>query len=178
MIRRGWILGGLLALLPAIAQADLFMLVNTVPGDATAKGHEKWIRVASLDWKVQAPTAWTAGGGASVGKPVPDRMQLVLPTGPWSQYFMRMISLGKALPKVVFDATASDGRPLYRVTVEGLFLTQYRIASLPETPLPQDHIDVVFRTVKIEYYATGADGRLVTTTVEWNIPTGTVVPPL
>jgi type VI protein secretion system component Hcp len=177
MIRR-WLAVLALTALPFVAQADIFMLVNTLPGDATAKGHENWIRVSSLDWKVQAQTAWTAGGGSSVGKPVPDRMQLVLPTGPWSQYFMRMIGLGRALPKVVFDATASDGRPLYRVTVEGMFLTQYRIASLPEKPLPQDHIEVVFKTVRIDYYATGADGRLVTTTVEWNIPAGTVVPPL
>jgi type VI protein secretion system component Hcp len=175
MIRR-WLAILALTALPVVAQADIFMLVNGLPGDATAKGHEKWIRVASLDWKVQAQTSWTAGGGVSVGKPNPDKMALVLPTGPWSQYFMRMIGLGKALPKVVFDATASDGRPLYRVTVEGMFLTQYRIASLLETPLPQDHIDVVFKIVKIEYYATGADGKLVTTTVEWNIPLQTVVP--
>src|SRR5512134_2529890 len=175
---KGLIVAAGLCALPAVAQADIFMLVTGVPGDSAAKGHEKWIRVSSLDWKMTAQTSWTQGGGASVGKPFPDALQLVLPTGTWSQHFVRLIGLGRALPSVVFDAVASDGRPLYRVTAEGFFVTQYRLASLPATPLPQDHVNGVFKKVKIEYYATAADGRVTSTVVEWDIPTGSVTPPL
>lgn len=175
---KGLIVAAGLCALPAVAQADIFMLVTGVAGDSTAKGHEKWIRVSSLDWRMTAQTSWTQGGGASVGKPFPDALQLVLPTGTWSQHFVRLIGLGKALPSVVFDAVASDGRPLYRMTAEGFFVTQYQLASLPATPLPQDHVNGVFKKVKIEYYATAADGRVTSTVVEWDIPAGTVVPPL
>lgn len=175
---KAWIVALGLAALPAVAQADIFMLVTGVQGDSTAKGHEKWIRVSSLDWKMTAQTSWTQGGGASVGKPFPDALQLVLPTGTWSQHFVRLIGLGKALPSVVFDAVASDGRPLYRITAEGFFVTQYQLASLPATPLPQDHVNGVFKKVKIEYYAIGADGRVISTSVEWDIAAGTVTPPL
>lgn len=177
-ILRSWIIAAALASTPGIASAEIFMLVQGVGGDVTAKGHEKWIRVSSLDWKMTAQTSWTQGGGASVGKPFPDAMQLVLPTGTWSQHFVRLIGLGKALPSVVFDAVASDGRPLYRVTAEGFFVTQYRLTSLPTTPLPQDQVNGVFKKVKIEYYATGSDGRVTSTVVEWDIPGGTVNPPL
>lgn len=177
-ILRGLIVAAALCALPAVAQADVFMLVTGVAGDSTAKGHERWIRVSSLDWKMEANTSWTQGGGASVGKPMPDELQLVLPTGTWSQHFVRLIGLGKALPSVTFDAVSSDGRPLYRITAEGFFVTQYRLASLPATPLPQDYIEGVFRKVRIEYYATGADGRVTTTFVEWDIPGGFVTPPL
>ena len=173
---KGMIVAAGLCALPAVAQADIFMLITGVQGDSTAKGHEKWIRVSSLDWKMTAETSWTQGGGASVGKPGPDALQLVLPTGTWSQHFVRLIGIGRALPSVVFDAVASDGRPLYRVTVEGFFVTQYRLASLPATPLPQDHVNGVFKKVKIEYYATGADGRVTSTFVEWDITTGSVKP--
>ena len=175
---KGLIVAAGLCALPAVAQADIFMLVTGVAGDSTAKGHEKWIRVSSLDWKMTAQTSWTQGGGASVGKPFPDELQLVLPTGTWSQHFVRLIGTGRALSSVVFDAVASDGRPLYRITAEGFFITQYRLASLPATPLPQDHVNGVFKKVRIEYYATGADGRVTSTVVEWDIPGGTVVPPL
>jgi len=175
---KGLIVAAALCALPAVAQAEIFMLITGVQGDSAAKGHEKWIRVSSLDWKMTAQTSWTQGGGASVGKPFPDALQLVLPTGAWSQHFVRLIGLGKAQPSVVFDAVSSDGRPLYRVTAEGFFVTQYRLASLPATPLPQDHVNGVFRKVKIEYYATAADGRVTTTTVEWDIPAGIVSPPL
>jgi type VI protein secretion system component Hcp len=165
-----------LAAVPAAAQAEIFMLVTGVAGDAIAKGHEKWIRVSSLDWDVEAASSWTQGGGASVAKPKPGPLQLVLPTGTWSQHFIRLITQGKSLPNVVFDAVASDGRPLYRITAEGFFVTEYRLANLPATPLPQDHVSGVFKKVKIEYYAVGADGRVTSTVVEWDVALGISTP--
>lgn len=176
---RIWIVAIGLCTLPSLAQAaDIFMLISTPsqPGDSTAKGHENWIRVSSLDWNVEAQTSWTSGGGASVGKPSPGKLQLVLPNGVWSQLFVRLITQGKALPKVVFDAMSSDGRPLYRMTVEGFFVSEYRLASLPTTPLPQDHVSGVFKTLKLEQFAQTADGRLITTVVDWNIVTQVSTP--
>lgn len=167
-----------LLVVPAIAHADIFMLVTGLPGDATAKGHEKWIRVSSLDWKTTANTSFLTGAGAAVGKPVPDALQLGLPSGTWSQHFLRLISQGKHLPSVIIDGVASDGRPLYRMTLAEFFVTQYRLSSLPATPLPQDEIKGVFKRVKIEYYAVGADGRVTTTFVEWDINAGTSTPPI
>jgi len=177
-IRISIVLLGALAL-PTLAQAaDIFLLVQGVAGDSTAKGHEKWLRVSSLDWEIEAESSWTKGGGASVGKPNPGKIELAMPTGTWSQHFARLITQGKALPTIVVDALASDGRPLYRATMDGVFVTKFRLATLPATPLPQDTIEAVFKKVKIEYYATGADGRLVTTFVEWDIPAGLSSPTL
>ncbi len=174
---RIWIVTlGLLALPSAAQAADIFMLIQNQAGDSAAKGHENWIRVSSLDWNLVAQSSWTQGGGASVGKPNPGELQLALPTGIWSQYFVRLITQGKAVPKVVLDAMSSDGRPLYRMTIEGFFVTEYRLASLPATPLPQDHVKGVFKIVKLEYFATTADGRLITTVVDWNIATGISTP--
>jgi type VI secretion system secreted protein Hcp len=167
-----------LAMAPLVAQADIFMLVTALPGDATAKGHEKWIRVSSLDWKAVAQSSWTAGGGASVGKPHPDYIQLTLPSGTWSQHFMRLMGLGRAQQSIVIDGATSDGRPLYRATLEGVYVTQYRLMSESAAALPQDELKMIFKKVKIEYYAIAADGRVTSTFVEWDIPTGSVLPPL
>lgn len=173
---RGLIVCMGLGTVPAIAQAEIFMLITGVAGDVTAKGHERWIRVSSLDWEVEAPTSWTQGGGASIAKPKPGPIQLLLPSGAWSQHFIRLITQGKALPNVVFDAVASDGRPLYRMTAEGFFVTEYRLANLPASPLPQDHVSGVFKKVKIEYYSVGADGRVTSSIVEWDVATGISTP--
>lgn len=176
---RALIVVACLTALPLSAQAaDIFMLISSPaqPGDSTAKGHENWIRVASLDWNTKAQTTWTGSSGASVGKPNPGELQLVLPNGLWSQFFVRLITQGKAVPKIVFDAMSSDGRPLYRLTVEGFFVTEYRLASLATTPLPQDHVSGVFKIFKLEQFAQTADGRLITTVVDWNILTGVSTP--
>lgn len=165
---------GMATLSVAAQAADIFMLVQGVPGDATAKGHEGWIRVASLDLATTAVVSITAVGGASVGKPSPAAFEFAIASGPWSAQILRQITTGRAYPKVTFDAVAADGRPIYRMTLDVLYITQYRLASLTATPLPQDLLKGVFRTVRIDYYSTGADGRLVTTSVQWDIPTGDV----
>lgn len=176
-IRAGIIAAGLCGV-PGIATADIFMHIARAPGDATAKGHENWIRVTSADWNLEAASSWTAGSGASVGKPKPGEIQLVLPTGSWSAHFLKMIVGGKAEPKIILDAVASDGRPLYRLTLEGVFLTQYRLATLPATPLPQDHVDGVYKIARFEFYSISADGRVLVTPVVWDVVAQTVTPGL
>jgi type VI protein secretion system component Hcp len=165
---KNWIIAAVLCILPAVAQADIFMLAQGVAGDVTTKGHEKWIRVSSLDWKTEADSSGIKG----LGEPNPGEIRLVLPTGPWSQHFARLITQRKSLPSVVFDAVASDGRPLYRMTVEGFFVTQYRLASLPANPLPEDHIVGVFKKVKVEYYVVSPTGVVTSTFFEWDTVTG------
>ena len=43
-------------------------------GESIQKGKEKWIEIQGWDWEVEAETSWTKGGGASVGKPNPGKM--------------------------------------------------------------------------------------------------------
>ena len=174
---KNWITAAVLCILPAIAQADIFMLVQGVAGDVTSRGHENWIRVSSLSWETDADTSYTLVG-ANVDKPNAGEIRLVLPTGVWSQHFARLITQLKSLPSVVFDAVASDGRPLYRMTVEGFFVRKYRLVSLPANPLPEDHVNGVFKKVKVEYYAVSATGVVTSTFVEWDIVSGKSLPVL
>ena len=43
-------------------------------GESTQKGKEKWIELQGWTWEVEAETSWTKGGGASVGKPSPGKL--------------------------------------------------------------------------------------------------------
>ena len=49
-------------------------------GESIQKGKEKWIEIQGWDWGVEAETSWTKGGGASVGKPVPGRIDMMAVT--------------------------------------------------------------------------------------------------
>jgi len=75
-------------------------LFDKAEGESTQKGKEKWIEIQGWDWEIEAESSWTKGGGASVGKPNPGRMN-------WAHYFdtsspviMGYICTGKAFPKV------------------------------------------------------------------------------
>lgn len=168
-----WIVAACLGAVPTLAAADTFMLVSGVPGDSVEASHKGWIRVSDLDWPVKAQTSWTQGGGASVGKPIPDKLQLTLPTGTWSSEFLRFIAKGQAFPTITIDHVGSDGRLLYRMKVDNVFVTQYAIAA-PANALPQDYVEAVFQLIRMDFYTYFADGRKATTAVEWNVSLGTV----
>jgi hypothetical protein len=52
MIRRAWVLGGLLALSPAASQAALLMLVDGVTGNSTLTGYAGFFNLGSLQWNI------------------------------------------------------------------------------------------------------------------------------
>ncbi len=172
----GWLVAAVLGLTSAMAAAETYLLVPGVTGDSVAKGHEGWLRIAFLEWEVEADTSWTKGGGAAVGKPNPGKITLKLLTGPWSSAFLRAITTGTTLDKtgsVFLDHVASDGRLLVRLKMEGLFATKYRLASASQE-LPQDQLEGVFKTVRVEFYYVGSDTKLAPASLDWDIPAGAV----
>ena len=56
MIRRGWILGALFALLPALAQAVVFVRIEGIPGAATQTPYSGWHRAVSYNWSLDRST--------------------------------------------------------------------------------------------------------------------------
>lgn len=169
----GWIIAAVLGLATTLATAETYLLVPGVTGDSVAKGHESWIRIAALAWEVEAESSWTSGSGASVGRPKPGKISLKLATGPWSTAFLRAITTGTTLDKpggpIFLDHLAADGRLLVRLKMEGLFVTQYMIASASQE-LPQDQLEGVFRTVRLENYYGAPDPKVAPTALDWDIP--------
>jgi type VI protein secretion system component Hcp len=161
------------------AAADLYLTVPSAPGDVTDAGHAGAIRAFSLDWATTAETSWTKGGGASVGKPNPGLLHLTIATGAWSNVLMQAITTGKTLDgppapgPIVIDATV-NGHALYRMTLQGVFLTRYQTQFDPQKG-PVDAIDLVFKTASIERTYTDAKGTTsFGSNLTWDIPAGTV----
>ena len=76
--------------------------------------------------------------------------------------------------QVVIDHLAIDGRPLYRLTLQGVFVNQYKLGSTATT-LGQDAIDVVFKTVKLKQFTFGPEGKMRSaSSLEWDVQTGAV----
>lgn len=168
-----WIVAAGLGLASATASADIFLLVPGIAGDSIAKGHEGWIRVSSVDWGVSNNTTiGSATGGAGAGKASGEKLRLTIPTGPWSRDFVNTLFRGANYPQVVIDQTSIDGRPMYRVTIATLFLTKYHIESTAKIQ-PEEEIEGVFGSVRAEFYAISAEGKVTAAPVGWNFVTNT-----
>ena len=150
-------------------------------GESIQKGKEKWVEIQGWDWGVEAETSWTKGGGASVGKPNPDRLTIEHRFDTTSTVVLGYICTGKAFPKVQLEMmkTGGKGTPetYFTMTMEGAFITRVSNSGTEEGQIVQK-IEMVFKTVKIEYKPqdtkTGALGAAKT--YSWDIPAGTASP--
>jgi type VI secretion system Hcp family effector len=150
-------------------------------GESIQKGKEKWIEIQGWDWEIEAETSWTKGGGASVGKANPSKMN-------WEHYFdtsstviMGYICTGKAFPKVELQMMKTTGsatpETYFTMTLEGCFITKVAQTGSEEGSVVQK-VEMVFKTVKIEYKSQdNKTGKLGAPKIyNWDIPAGTASP--
>jgi type VI secretion system Hcp family effector len=150
-------------------------------GESIQKGKEKWVEIQSWDWEVEAESSWTKGGGASVGKPNPGKMNFEHRFDTSSTVILGFICSGKAFPKFELQMLRTTGRgspeTYFTMTMEGAFITKVSNAGTDEGIIVQ-RVELVFKTVKIEYKPqdnkTGTLGAA--RSYNWDIPAGTASP--
>jgi type VI secretion system secreted protein Hcp len=158
---------------------NAFMSLGKAKGESIQRGFEDWIEVQAWGWGIEADTSWTKGGGASVGKPYPGKMN-------WEHYFdstspqiMGYICSGKAFPEAILKmCKAGDARPEphFTATMKSVFITRVASTTTPEGNLVQK-VEMVFKHIRIEYRRQKSDGSLLEPiSFEWDIPNGAASP--
>lgn len=156
---------------------NAFIKFDGADGESIQKSMEKWIEIQGWDWDIEAETSWTKGGGASVGKPNPGKMNFEHYFDTASPTIMKFICTGKAFPKVQLKMmkTTGKGSPecYFQMDMEGVFITKVGQNGTEEGSVAQK-VEMVFKTVKIEYKPQdNKDGSLkAATTFKWDIPAG------
>ncbi len=147
-------------------------------GESNLKGKEKWIEIQGWDWEVESETSWTKGGGASVGKPNPGKLNFEHRFDTSSTAFLGYICTGKAFPKAQLEMTKAssiNGIPqtYFTMAMEGIYITKVSNSGTEDGLIAQK-IEMVFKTVRIDYRAQNEkDGSLgVPKTFTWDIPAG------
>ncbi|HEU6454718.1 MAG TPA: type VI secretion system tube protein Hcp [Roseateles sp.] len=157
---------------------NAFIKFDGADGESVQKGKEKWIEIQGWDWEIEAETSWTKGGGASVGKPNPGKMNFEHYFDFASPTIMKFICTGKAFPKVELQMmkTTGSAKPetYFTMTMEGVFITKVSQNGTEEGSV-QQKVEMVFKTVKIDYrMQDNLNGQLKETkSFKWDIPAGT-----
>ncbi len=143
-----------------------------IEGESSVIGHEKWIDVMSWSWQVAAETSWTKGGGASVGKPDPGRLTFTHAFDLAAPALLLRIATGAAFDKAQLVVTPDQQQDAaFSLSLEGVFVTAVR-NSYDGDRIIQD-VDVVFKTMKIDYRPMDQTGKLGTArSFSWDIPAG------
>jgi type VI secretion system Hcp family effector len=150
-------------------------------GESIQKGKEKWIEIQGWDWEIEAESSWTRGGGASVGKPVPGAISWQHHFDTSSPVIMGFLCTGNSFPKVELQMvrTTAGAAPMtyFTMIMEGAFITKVSNSATEEGNVLQ-RVEMVFKTVKIDYVPAGAQGAKPgrATSFNWDIPAGTASP--
>jgi len=152
------------------------------PNGAPSGNYDGWIELQGWDWEVEAETSWTKGGGASVGKPNPGKMN-------WEHFFdksspviLKYIWSGQSFENMelhMLKGTGKSGqRVFFKMFMEGVFITKVANSATEEGNVVQK-VEMVFKTVKFMYapqISTGKEaGKLAAMSpVSWDIPAGRV----
>jgi type VI secretion system secreted protein Hcp len=100
--------------------------LGTIDGEATAKGHEKWITVTGYDADATAPTAG-GGSGGGVGKVQLQPIVITKPIDKSTPKLFEALVTGRDLPAVHIDFVRPDGsggdEVFYSVKLEQVIVT-------------------------------------------------------
>ena len=156
---------------------NAFIKFEGADGESAQDKMEKWIEIQGWDWEIEAETSWTKGGGASVGKPNPGKMNFEHYFDSASPTIMKFICTGKAFPNVQLKMmkTTGDATPqtYFQMDMEGVFITKVGQNGTEEGNVAQK-VEMVFKTVKIEYkQQDNKNGKLMAGKLfKWDIPAG------
>jgi type VI secretion system secreted protein Hcp len=92
--------------------------LGTIDGEATEKGHEKWINVNGYDGDATAPTASGSGGGGGVGKVQFKPIVVTKPIDKSTPKLFEALVTGRHLPAVQIDFVV-----FYSVKLEQVIVT-------------------------------------------------------
>lgn len=137
--------------------------IGTVEGEATEKGHEKWITLSGYDGDATAPTATGAGGGAGAGKVQLKPIVVTKPIDKSTPKLFQALVTGTRLPTVQIDFVRPDGvggeEVFYSVKLEQVIVTgvhQTDPGKAGGQPLEQVSLD--FQKIEITYGGGTASG--------------------
>lgn len=104
------LLAGLVAPPAWAAAYDVFLKIEGVDGESSAKGHEKWVDVLRWDWGVHNTGGSSGGSSAGGGKAVFDDFSWVQRLDSSVVDLFKLVSTGKFAAKATLDvATTGAG---------------------------------------------------------------------
>ena len=163
---------------------NAFMKIGKANGESKQEPFKDWIELQSWDWEVEAETSWTKGGGASVGKPSPGKMNWEHSWDRSSSVILGYICTGTAFEKIYLTMCKSTGtknrQPFFRIEMREAFITKATQSATEEGNVTQK-VEMVFKAISIEYWQQGIDktkpgGLQAVNEFSWDVPAGKAQP--
>lgn len=138
----------------AIAQSG-YLKLGEIEGEATADGHKDWIIIESVSMGISQRASSSGAIRQRAGAVVEDFM-VVKKVDKSSPKLMEACAMGKVIPKLELEMTASNGRTYYKVTLERVIVSSVSTSSAGDGSVLVE--EVAFNYAKITWEYTARNG--------------------
>lgn len=157
-----------------MAQADYYLKIDTIEGEAEAVGFEKQMQIQS--WSFGATNSGSAvqGTGLGTGKVSLQDFHFVILNGKASLPLFLACAKGNHIPQAILSCrkTGGDGTPYtyYKVTYGDLVISSFQTGgSDGSATLPMEQCSFNFTKITMEYFQQKPDGSVeLTNTVTYD----------
>jgi len=166
---------------------NAFLKIGKAEGEARQGkyGIDKWLELQAWDWEVEAETSWTKGGGASVGKPNPGKMNFEHYFDRSSHLILGYICTGTSFDLVQLEMCKGTGGQIpeafFTMSMKEAFITKVANSATDDGNVLQK-VELVFKWVSIDYKSQGPPwaktpgGLSPPMNFNWDIPAGKASP--
>lgn len=151
------------SVVPAAAESDdydIYLKLDGITGDSTARGYEKWIQLNDFSFEVANKTTITAGAGSGASKAVAQPISINKNFDAASIPLFLNTTMGKAIEKgqIVFvKNTGNERQAALTIDLEKIFISNF---SLYDT---HENIELSYGAITFKYNVVGPDGKTAST---------------
>jgi type VI secretion system secreted protein Hcp len=142
----------------------IYLKFDSIDGEATAKGKEKWIEVLSFSWGVTNSSTITSGGGGGAGKASFQDLHFVQKTQASSPKLLSAAARGEhiksALLTFLKGESAAAPAEYLKLKLEDVIISSYQTAGAEgsEGDVPTDQVSLNFAKIEFDYTPANGDG--------------------
>lgn len=147
-----------------MALVDMFLKIEKIEGESTAKGHEKEIVLQEFNWSEENLAAWQSGGGMGSGKVNMSEFKVKKLIDKSSVALMKACATGEHFKKATLTVrkAGKDQQDYYKVEFDNVFVTDYSVRgdAQGDYSLPSDQFGLAFEKINFIYKEQKADGTI------------------
>ena len=142
-----------------------YMKINGIDGDVTARGHENWIELKTIDFSVTRSISTEPGRIADREgtRPLVSEIHLTKKMDKSSPLIFSEACVGKAKPEVLIDIcqTSDSLSPYTQLTLNNVIVSSYEMKLDPDTsgPYPYEHVRLSYDKIELKYTPYGPDNK-------------------
>ncbi len=143
----------------------IYLKLDGIDGEATAKGHEKWIEVLSFSWGVSNQGSLASGGGGGAGKASFQDLHFVQNTQASSPLLLKACATGQHIKEAGLTFIKGDSSRSFEyltIKLEDVLVSSYQAggAEGANGDVPSEEVSLNFSQILFSYAQQAADGSV------------------